>query len=97
MRGFIPKAHCDPDEMLKDKSKVAKFRKDLEKRNLILSSLSCHGDILHPDNSISKQHEHDLKQTIRLCSEIGIDRVITFSGCPGDKNNSQTPNWVTCS
>jgi len=95
--GFIPKTHCDPEKMLKDKSKIVKFKKELEKRNLILSALSCHGDVLHPDKSISEVHENDLKKAMQLCSELEIERVITFSGCPGDGTNSKVPNWVTCS
>ena len=31
------------------------------------------------------------------CMELGVDTIIGFSGCPGDCENSQKPNWVTCS
>jgi len=27
---------------------------------------------------------------------LGIPRIITFSGCPGDSENAKYPNWVTC-
>ena len=27
--------------------------------------------------------------------EVGVDRVVTFSGCPGDSETSKFPNWVT--
>jgi sugar phosphate isomerase/epimerase len=33
---------------------------------------------------------------VRVAEKIGIRRVITFSGCPGDSENSRYPNWVTC-
>ncbi len=94
--GFIPKAHCDPDELLKNKTKLKEFKDELKKRDLMLSTLSCHGDVLHPDKSISGQHEDDLKKAMQLCSELEIDRVVTFSGCPGDGSNSKIPNWITC-
>ena len=31
-----------------------------------------------------------------LAEQLGLDTVITFSGCPGDSPTSQYPNWVTC-
>lgn len=27
---------------------------------------------------------------------MGLDTVITFSGCPGDHDGAKYPNWVTC-
>jgi len=95
--GLVPKTHCDPALLLKDKAKLKEFKEELEKRDLILSTLSCHGDVLHPDKSISSKHEDDLKKAMQLCSELEIDRVVNFSGCPGDGSNSKTPNWITCS
>jgi sugar phosphate isomerase/epimerase len=94
--GFIPKAHCDPAELLKDKAKLKVFKNELTSRNLILSTLSCHGNVLHPDKSLAAQHEDDLKKAMQLCSELDLDRVVNFSGCPGDGTNAKTPNWITC-
>ena len=34
---------------------------------------------------------------MRLAAEIGVDTVITFSGCPGESEHSLRPSWVTCS
>jgi sugar phosphate isomerase/epimerase len=95
--GFIPKTHCNPEELLADKEKIKKFKKEVEKRNLIISALSCHGNVIHPDKSFAEQHENDFRNTVRLCSEIEIDRVVTFSGCAGDSADSKVPNWITCS
>jgi sugar phosphate isomerase/epimerase len=33
---------------------------------------------------------------VLLAEKLGQDKVITFSGCPGDSPNSLYPNWVTC-
>src|SRR5690606_38316718 len=36
------------------------------------------------------------RETIQLASELGINRINTFSGCPGGAAGDKSPNWVTC-
>jgi len=31
-----------------------------------------------------------------VAEKLGVDTVITFSGCPGDHPGAKKPNWVTC-
>ena len=38
----------------------------------------------------------DFVNTVLLAEKLGIDRVLTFSGCPGGSPEDKTPNWVTC-
>jgi len=38
----------------------------------------------------------DRRKAVRLAEMLGVERVITFSGCPGDSDGSKYPNWVTC-
>ena len=33
---------------------------------------------------------------MELAQALGVPVVNAFSGCPGDSNDSQWPNWVTC-
>jgi len=63
---------------------------------LEISALSCHGNPLHPNSDIANRHRQDFRDTVRVAEKIGVRRVITFSGCPGDSEGSQYPNWVTC-
>jgi sugar phosphate isomerase/epimerase len=89
-------AHCNPFELLEDSDKFARFRKAIEKRNLEISALSCHGNPLHPDKKISSAHRETHRATVLLAEKLGVPRVIDFSGCPGDSENAVAPNWVTC-
>ncbi|MBD3185928.1 TIM barrel protein [Candidatus Bathyarchaeota archaeon] len=89
-------AHCDPASLLKDDSELKAFRKAIEDRNLTLSALSCHGNPVHPSITIAKEHSEIQRKTIELAGKLGIDRVVTFSGCPGGSADDHTPNWVTC-
>ena len=62
---------------------------------LEISALSCHGNPLHLDKDIARAHAEDFRDAVRLTAELGVERVVTFSGCLGDFDGSKRPNWVT--
>ena len=64
---------------------------------LEISALSCHGNPLHPDEAVAAHADRDFRRTVRLATEIGVETVVTFSGCPGESQHSRHPSWVTCS
>lgn len=90
------KAHCDPDVLLKNKSKIKEFKRAISERGLIISALSCHGNPIHPNKSFAEKNALAQRKAILLAEELGVDRVIAFSGCPGDSARSKYPNWVVC-
>jgi len=87
-------AHCDPDALLSDAAKLDAFRRAIERRGLVLSALSCHGNPLHPDEPIAAAHRAVFDRTLELAARLGVDRVITFSGCPGGGPDATQPNWI---
>ncbi|MCX6375447.1 MAG: sugar phosphate isomerase/epimerase, partial [Armatimonadetes bacterium] len=89
-------AHCDTDKLLASDEARKKFLKAVESRGLVISALSCHGNPLHPDKKIAKSNHDVHRKTVELAQKLGIERVINFSGCPGDSPNAKSPNWVTC-
>jgi sugar phosphate isomerase/epimerase len=66
-------------------------------RGVEISALSCHGNPLHPDEAAAAKADRDFRDTVRLAHELGVETVITFSGCPGESEHSRRPSWVTCS
>lgn len=89
-------AHCKPAELLASKSKRDRFVGAVASSGLEISSLSCHGNPLHPDRKIARAHHRVFESTVKLAGEIGVPVVTTFSGCPGDHAGAKFPNWVTC-
>lgn len=89
-------AHVNARTIVNDEAAIKRIRDAVESRGLTISALSCHGNPLHPDSSIAKAHHDDFVATVQLAEKLGVDTVITFSGCPGDSPNSKYPNWVTC-
>lgn len=94
--GYPGKAHGNPEILLKDDKLCAQFKGTISKYNLELSALSCHGNPVHPQEEIASQFRQDFENTVLLAEKLGLDRVITFSGCPGDHPGAKYPNWVTC-
>jgi len=89
-------AHCDPDKLLKSEEEAKNLNRMVEDRGMIISALSCHGNPLHPQKAIAEEHDRVFRQTVLLAEKLGVDRVIGFSGCPGDSDGAKYPNWVTC-
>ena len=88
-------AHCKPGELLRSDQKIKAFKKAIDDRGLVISALSCHGNPLHPDKRIANDHHKVFEQTVHLASRLGVQQVITFSGCPGGDPSAKQPNWIT--
>ena len=89
-------AHCKPAQLLANKAKLDAFSKLIADSGLALTSLSCHGNPLHPQKKIADDHHKVFVDTVKLASKLGVEVVTTFSGCPGDCATAKYPNWVTC-
>jgi sugar phosphate isomerase/epimerase len=87
--------HCKLS-MLQDKAALKEFKQKLSDNGFSISALSCHGNPLHPDPAVAKAYQETSKKTILLAEKLGVDRIIDFSGCPGDSDKAKYPNWVTC-
>ncbi len=94
--GYPGKAHCNPTELLADEKKYSEFMATFKKYGIEPCALSCHGNAVHPNKEIAASFEADFNDAILLAEKMGIDTVITFSGCPGDHDGAKYPNWVTC-
>jgi len=94
--GYPGNAHCDSEELLQNPSKIDELSTLLRENNLELSALSMHGNPIHPNKEIAQQHAKDQENAVLLAEKLGVDTIITFSGCPGDQPGAKHPNWVTC-
>ena len=91
--GFIGKDHCNPQKLIQDKKACEKFLNLFLSRGMKISSLSCHGNPVHPQKQLALSYQQDIKDSIDLAALLGVETIVTFSGCPGDSENSLYPNW----
>lgn len=94
--GYPGTSHANPDVLLNDDKALEDFKATLKKHDLTISALSCHGNAVHPNKEVAAKFDEDFRKTILLAEKLGIHQINTFSGCPGDCENSKYPNWVTC-
>jgi sugar phosphate isomerase/epimerase len=87
-------AHCDPGALLKSDTRLKAFRRAVEQRGLVISALSCHGNPLHPQKRIAREHHDIFLQTLALARKLDVGTVITFSGCPPGDAKAAQPSWI---
>jgi sugar phosphate isomerase/epimerase len=84
--------HLDIDELLGDRSSLAAFQDRLASRGLAIAALNCSAWPMHP--VMGKAHAELIRRTIELAGLLGVHRIVTMSGCPGDGPTGTTLNWV---
>jgi len=88
--------HCNVEELLNSKEKIKSYKESIEKRELIISALAVHGNPLHPNEIIARDHNEKIKNAIILAQKLEVSTITLFSGCPGGSDSDKYPNWVTC-
>ena len=94
--GYPGKGHVDPEDYLGKPEKIEELKALLKKYDMEISALSAHGNGVHPNPEIAASFTKDFENAVLLAEQLGVETVITFSGCPGDSPTSQYPNWVVC-
>ncbi len=94
--GYPGGPHCPVVSLLKSKKKLDEWKAKVPDRGLEISALSCHGNPLHPNKALAKNHHDAHRNTVKLAEKLGVKTVVNFSGCPGASEKATRPNWVTC-
>jgi sugar phosphate isomerase/epimerase len=92
---FSPAPHCQLDRLLEDATARNRFLATITDHGLELSALNCSGNLLHPDETVGRAAREVFRQTVLLAELLGLDRIVTMSGCPGGPDGGSYPNWVT--
>jgi sugar phosphate isomerase/epimerase len=94
--GYPGKDHCNPAELLADEAKYNEFVATLKKYDTEICAIACHGNAVHPNKEIAAQFDADFRNAVLLAEKLGVDTIVTFSGCPGSDPDAKLPSWVTC-
>jgi len=93
--GYPSSPHCPVAELLADSGKLKAWKKKFEDKNIQVATLSCHGNPVHPDESIAQRDAETFRRTVLLAERLGVKVIVGFSGCPGGAPGDKTPAWVT--
>jgi len=92
--GYPGNAHANPAKLLASEKKLKAFKHAIDSRGLTISALSCHGNPVHPHAPTAKAHDLDFLNTVELAAKLGVETVVTFSGCPGSDPKASVPSWI---
>lgn len=84
--------HLRIDELLGDAGRRAEFAAAFERRGLRIAALNCSAWPLHP--VVGDEHVALIRSTIRLAAELGVRKIVSMSGSPGDGPGSSTVNFA---
>lgn len=92
--GYAPTTHCDLRTLLDDGGARKRWLDDITARGLHVAALNCWGNPLHPDAEVARRHDADLRDTIRLAAQLGVDRVVALAGCPAAAPHDTVPHFA---
>lgn len=94
--GYPGTVHADAKVLINDEKARKELMDTFNKYGMTISALSVHGNCVHPNKEIAQSFQKDFESACILAGQIGVDRIVTFSGCPGSDPDAKQPNWVTC-
>jgi DNA-(apurinic or apyrimidinic site) lyase len=93
--GFVGEDHLPREEYLDDEAARDELLEMVEEYDLRISAISTHNNVLHPDDERAERAQRELRESIRLADQLGVDNVNTFSGLPAGSPDGSVPNWIT--
>jgi sugar phosphate isomerase/epimerase len=97
--GPWPRPHLDVDT-ISQPGERKRLRTELAEYGISLSAVNAAGNVLHPDSGKRADAQRRLDAAIILARDLGVDRVITMSGCPAGPGGGSLgvfPCWATSS
>jgi sugar phosphate isomerase/epimerase len=85
--------HLDRARLLGSAHARAQLLDAVADRGLHLAALNCSAWLLHPQKADAQRAI--VEDTFHLAELLGVDTVVTMSGCPGDGPAATTVNWVS--
>ncbi|TAL05488.1 MAG: sugar phosphate isomerase/epimerase [Chloroflexota bacterium] len=77
--GYSPLGHS-PLEM--SQAERRSWLAGIRSRGFRIAAFNVSGNPLHPADEIGARHDSDLRRTIALAAELGVDRIVAMSGTP---------------
>src|SRR5262249_26011930 len=83
--------------LLQDADRRGEIQRALADHGIVISALNATANPLHPDPEMRAHYMEAVRSAICLAAELGVTRVVTGAGCPGESEHSRRPAWVVFS
>ena len=84
--------HMRIGELLADAGRRREFAAAFTSRGLRIAALNCSAWPLHP--VVGEAHVQLIRDVLHLASELGVTKIVTMSGNPGDGPGATTVDWI---
>jgi sugar phosphate isomerase/epimerase len=91
--GFLPPVHLPIADIRASQDARDEYLGLFRTAGLELTALNCNGNPLHPDPEVRAKHGNDVKEAIEIGALLGVRRVVTMSGVPGNGAGATLPSW----
>jgi sugar phosphate isomerase/epimerase len=89
--GYSPSPHVDLEALLAERGARDRLLARLANAGVALAALNASGNPLHPRRDVAAAHDAALRGAVRLAAQLGCDRVVAMSGCPGGPGDAAWP------
>jgi len=89
--GWRQAEHVDLDLVLREPAARRELLSDFDEFGISLECVNAAGNPLHPDPAIAARHAAAIRGAIELADQLGVERVVTMSGCPGGPDGGRLP------
>src|ERR1700749_1770774 len=77
--GWPGRDHVEVDSLLANHHKLYYFRSQMRDAGLTISALSCHGNPMHPNRNMAREHDDAFRKSVKLAEKLPVPVVFTFS------------------
>ncbi len=95
--GPLPRPHLDLDQLLAERGARDVIAGEFADHGLSLACVNAAGNVLHPNPMARADAQARLRGALELAALLGVDRVVTMSGCPGARTPSPIGVWAVWS
>jgi sugar phosphate isomerase/epimerase len=98
---WSPRPHLDLARLLAEPSERDRLRGELREHGQRLACVNAAGNALHPAPAARAEAQASIRGAIELAALLGVDTVVTMSGCPGGRGGGDTTgvfavSWLCC-
>jgi sugar phosphate isomerase/epimerase len=91
--GYSPAPHLAREELLSSPNGRRDLLRSVTEADLEIVALNASGNPLHPSPEVAAEHTEALRDAVILAGELGVDRVVAMSGCPGGPGPHASGSW----
>jgi sugar phosphate isomerase/epimerase len=98
---WSPRPHLELASLLAERDQRDRLQAELREHGSALSCVNAAGNPLHPHAASRKEAQDALRGAIELASLLGVETVVTMSGCPGGRGEGDSTgvfavSWICC-